>query len=94
MRHLKIIAIAIISLCIMAAIATVKAQQPSTTQYFVLFEQNGGEKKGISIVTIEGCEYILVEQERSHHTGSNSSTDTMTAAITHKGNCSNPIHNK
>jgi hypothetical protein len=35
--------------------------------------------KPLDIVTIEGCEYLISYYDRSR-------------SITHKGNCSNPIH--
>ena len=41
--------------------------------------------KAPDITVIDGCEYIT-DQNRS------SSYDSYSFAITHKGNCSNPIH--
>jgi hypothetical protein len=43
-------------------------------------------KRNAEIVVIDGCEYFLIFDIRS--------ADTLPIGITHKGNCSNPIHSK
>ena len=55
--------------------------------YEVITQDENGRAKlsGASQIKIEGCQYIIVE---SSFKGSQS----YSCAITHKGNCSNPIH--
>lgn len=42
-------------------------------------KMNINQKEGFATVTIDGCEYIIVEGNVEY-------------SITHKGNCKNPIH--
>lgn len=73
MRRILLSAVMLIVLASCIDSANVKTQ---TTNHKV--GQFGGE---VDVVTIEGCEYFIMQHGRS-------------MSMCHKGNCSNPIHRK
>ena len=71
MKRILIIAIVLIGLASCIDKPTVDSK---TTQHKV-----GTFGEEVDVVTIEGCEYFLMQYDRS-------------MSMCHKGNCSNPIH--